>query len=137
MTDQLPTNIMSEQRTTKDQVSRFRPYCCHLHGGHDGQVRLNADGMYVRWQDYERLREALECLYSGVVLDLRYADDDDDKDALRSRIKTVEEALSHRTDWDQVFRGTSAESVCSCYGYQGDNAKCPQHGGVSALEQTA
>lgn len=125
---------MTEQLPTKDlSIQRFRPYCCHEHGGHDGQVRLNSDGMYVRWQDYERLRTALWELYPGLVLDLRYADDDDDKGALRSRIKTVEEALSHRTDWDQVFRGTSTESVCSCYGYQGDNAKCPEHGAAYAL----
>jgi hypothetical protein len=120
---------MNEQVPSEDQVvQRFRPYCCHAHGGHDGQVRLNSNGMYVRWQDYERLRTALWELYPGLVLDLRYADDDDDADAMRSRIKTVEEALSHRTDWDQVFRGASAESVCSCYGHEGDNTKCPQHG---------
>lgn len=114
---------------SEDQVvQRFRPYCCHAHGGHDGQVRLNSSGMYVRWQDYERLREALLVLYPGLVLDLRYAGDDDDTDAMRSRIETVEEALSHRTDWDQVFRGTSTELVCRCYGHEGDNTKCPQHG---------
>lgn len=112
----------------EQHVQRFRPYCCHAHGGHDGQVRMNSTGMYVRWQDYERLREALECLLPGLVLDLRYATDDDDKDAMRSRVQTVREALSHRTDWDRVIRGTSAESVCSCYGYQGDNGKCPEHG---------
>jgi hypothetical protein len=42
----------------------------------------------------ERLREALQTLRPGLVLDLRYADDDDDKDAMRARIETVEEALS-------------------------------------------
>jgi hypothetical protein len=119
---------------TKEQVvQRFRPYCCHAHGGHDGQVRVNAEGMYVRWQDYERLRQALLVLYPGLVLDLRYADDDDDTDALRSRIETIEEALSHRIDWDQVFRGTSAEPVCSCYGHQGDNPKCHEHGVAHAI----
>ncbi len=44
-----------------------------------------------------QLEEALKCLYLGLVLDLRYADDDDDKDAMRSRIKTVEEALAKVT----------------------------------------
>ena len=43
----------------------------------------------------KRLRGALECLLPGLVLDLRYADLDDDKDAMRSRIETVEEALGH------------------------------------------
>lgn len=119
---------MPDSLTAEQIVQRFRPYCCHAHGGHDGQVRINSNGMYVRWQDYERLREALQVLLPGLVLDLRYASDDDDKDAMRSRIKTVHDALSHRTDWDQVFRGTSMESVCSCYGHAGDNTKCPQHG---------
>lgn len=41
--------------------------------------------------------EALQCLLPGLVLDLRYADDDDDKDALRSRIDTVTEALKKAT----------------------------------------
>lgn len=40
-----------------------------------------------------RMRGALEMLYPGLVLDLRYADADDDRDALQSRIDTVEEAL--------------------------------------------
>lgn len=37
--------------------------------------------------------EALQCLLPGLVLDLRYADDDEDKDALRSRIETVQSAI--------------------------------------------
>lgn len=41
-----------------------------------------------------RYREALEVLLPGLILDLRYADDDDDKDAMRARIKTVQEALA-------------------------------------------
>lgn len=114
--------------TDEQVVQRFRPYCCHAHGGHDGQVRLNPKGMYVRWQDYERLRDALQVLLPGLVLDLRYASDDDDKDAMRARVQTVEEALFHRIDWDQVFRGTSVASDCSCYGHEGDNRKCPKHG---------
>jgi hypothetical protein len=40
------------------------------------------------------LREALECLLPGLILDLRYATDDDDKDAMRSRITTVQDALA-------------------------------------------
>lgn len=45
-------------------------------------------------REVERLRGALQMLYPGLVLDLRYADMDADKDALQSRIRTVEEALS-------------------------------------------
>lgn len=41
----------------------------------------------------DRMRAALQMLYPGLVLDLRYADDDDDKDAMRARIQTIEEAL--------------------------------------------
>lgn len=44
--------------------------------------------------EIHRLREALACLLSGLELDLRYADPDDDRDALRSRIKTVRDALA-------------------------------------------
>jgi hypothetical protein len=40
-------------------------------------------------------REALECLLPGLVLDLRYAGDDDDKDAMQSRVRTVTEALAY------------------------------------------
>lgn len=40
------------------------------------------------------LLEALECLLPGLILDLRYASDDDDKDAMRSRIKTVTDAIA-------------------------------------------
>lgn len=42
----------------------------------------------------ERMRTALESLLPGLILDLRYADYDDDKDAMQSRIDTVIEALS-------------------------------------------
>jgi hypothetical protein len=107
------------------EVQRFRPYV--VPGGHFAQVRLNPHGMYVRWQDYERLREALEVLLPGLVLDLRYASDDDDKDAMRSRVETVQQALSSHTDWDQVFRGTSSFQGCVCYAYEGDGSGCPQH----------
>lgn len=39
------------------------------------------------------LTTALECLLPGLVLDLRYAGADDDKDAMLSRIDTVIAAL--------------------------------------------
>lgn len=39
------------------------------------------------------LRETLLTLLPGLVLDLRHASEDDDKDALRARIQTVREAL--------------------------------------------
>lgn len=42
----------------------------------------------------ERLRTTLVELLPGLVLDLRYASDDDDKDALRARVAGVEAALS-------------------------------------------
>jgi hypothetical protein len=38
--------------------------------------------------------EALNCLLPALHLDLRYASDDDDKDALRSRVNGVCEALN-------------------------------------------
>ena len=41
---------------------------------------------------------ALKCLLPGLVLDRRYADDDDDLDALDSRIETVLEAIKKATD---------------------------------------
>jgi hypothetical protein len=42
----------------------------------------------------DELREALAVLRPGLVLDLRYANEDDDKEAMRSRIETVETALA-------------------------------------------
>lgn len=48
----------------------------------------------VAWEARCRLAvEALNCLYPGLALDLRYATGDDDLDALRSRVKTVEQAI--------------------------------------------
>lgn len=42
-----------------------------------------------------KLREALACLYPGMVLDLRYADiENDDLNAMQSRIDTIEQALA-------------------------------------------
>lgn len=43
------------------------------------------------------LLEALECLLPGLILDLRYADPDDDKEAMQSRITTVTEAIAKAT----------------------------------------
>lgn len=43
--------------------------------------------------DYDRLESALLSLLPGLVLDRRYADADDDIEALNSRIETVQEAL--------------------------------------------
>jgi hypothetical protein len=47
-------------------------------------------------RDREALRKALLLLQPGLELDLRYADPDDDIDALRSRVQTVRAALSAR-----------------------------------------
>ena len=41
----------------------------------------------------DAMREALCLLLPGLVLDLRHADQDDDKEAMRSRIRTVVDAL--------------------------------------------
>lgn len=43
---------------------------------------------------HDELVAALKILLPGLVLDLRYADDDDDKDAMRARIDTVAAALA-------------------------------------------
>jgi hypothetical protein len=43
----------------------------------------------------EVAREALNCLYPALVIDLRYnAEDDESREAFASRVKTVEEALA-------------------------------------------
>lgn len=44
-------------------------------------------------RDADRYRAALEELHPGIALDVRYADDDDDIDALRARLDTIERAL--------------------------------------------
>jgi hypothetical protein len=69
--------------STGGQWCRFADHEAEL------QSKLAASQAEVR-----RLREALQLLYPGLVLDLRYADDDDDKDALRSRVETIESALA-------------------------------------------
>ncbi len=103
MNDVIP---MAEER-----AQRFRPY-------RDGQVRLNPKGCYVRWQDYERLREAL----AKIVTDGDYT-------APEGMTRLAKEALGGNIDWDPVFRGTSDYQGCSCYGYEGDSNDCRQHGG--------
>lgn len=40
---------------------------------------------------------ALECLLPGLILDLRYANEDDDKEAMQSRIETVTAAIAKAT----------------------------------------
>lgn len=52
-----------------------------------------ADTIELLQSKLDTLREALDCLLPGLVLDLRYAEPDDDKDAMQSRIKTVTDAL--------------------------------------------
>jgi hypothetical protein len=47
------------------------------------------------------LLEALECLLPGLVLDLRYANEDDDKEAMQSRIRTVTSALAKAYEGQQ------------------------------------
>lgn len=47
------------------------------------------------------LLEALQCLLPGLVLDLRYADDDDDKEAMQSRVDTVVTAINKATGHDE------------------------------------
>lgn len=61
----------------------LQDYCRKIEAEQD---RLRADN--------ERLRGALEMLLPGLILDLRYADEDDDKDAMRCRIETVTDALA-------------------------------------------
>jgi hypothetical protein len=54
--------------------------------------RLRAELAEVKRQR-DLLREALHVLLPGLMFDLRYADDDDDKDAMQARIDTVITAL--------------------------------------------
>lgn len=60
-------------------------------------------------KENERLRGALESLWPGLVLDLRYADANDDLDALRSRVETVRDALSR--DGEQGHRAAEQEAI--------------------------
>lgn len=99
------------------EVQRFRPYC--IPGGQIAQVRLNACGMYVRWNDYQRLHTALSELF---VKCLAYA-----PAALTPAIQQAREALDKHVDWDHVFRGTSNFQGCVCYAYEGDSDSCPHH----------
>jgi hypothetical protein len=56
--------------------------------------RLKTREINLLTPENKRLRMALDCLLPGLILDLRYATDDDDKDAMRSRIETVQDALA-------------------------------------------
>lgn len=47
---------------------------------------------------HDELVAALLVLLPGLELDLRYADPDDDLDAMRSRVKTVRDALAKLND---------------------------------------
>jgi hypothetical protein len=80
-----------------DRPSKNRLYPhwhCDEHGDFDARIAVGCpECMRLARTEIERLRVALLSLLPGLTLDLRYADDDDDKDALRSRIRTVEEAL--------------------------------------------
>lgn len=80
-------------------VKRFE--CVDVYEPGGASMGEAEDGAWVEYEDYEalalklvRYREALECLLPGLILDLRYAEPDDDKDAMQSRINTVREALS-------------------------------------------
>lgn len=99
------------------EVQRFRPYC--VPGGQVAQVRLNPQGMYVRWNDYQRLHVALSEL---LVKCLAYA-----PAAANPAISQAREALDTHTDWDHVFRGTSNFQGCVCYAYEGDSENCTLH----------
>ena len=48
----------------------------------------------VQTERIRELEEALNSLWPGLVLDLRYADADDDIDALRSRVETISEVMA-------------------------------------------
>lgn len=59
--------------------------------------------LYLTPQDQSariaELEEALKCLLPGLILDLRYADkENDDLEAMQSRIDTVQEALANIKD---------------------------------------
>lgn len=43
----------------------------------------------------DELETALMSLLPGLILDLRYADADDDRDAMQSRIETVQECFTN------------------------------------------
>jgi hypothetical protein len=88
---------------------------------------LNSCARAVKGPQYkiQRLREALECLLPGLVLDLRYATDDDDKDAMRSRIETVQDALA----------GTAVETKPARDADHCDYPDCEQHWTYVATEQ--
>lgn len=65
------------------------------HPGNDLVWPDHADMCMWLLGEIERLRDALESLLPGLILDLRYADLDDDRDAMQSRIDTVTAALGN------------------------------------------
>lgn len=65
------------------------------HPGNDLVWPDHADMCVWMLGEIERLRDALESLLPGLILDLRYADLDDDRDAMQSRIDTVTAALGN------------------------------------------
>lgn len=95
-------------------VKRYRPWSDH--GGSPVLEELDADGLtpplapeiypdydtvVVLYADYAalearclRYQRALNELLPGLILDLRYADRDDDRDAMQSRIDTIIDALN-------------------------------------------
>lgn len=66
-------------------------------GDETGSAQAHAE-LVTLLAERDRMRAALEDLRPGLVLDLRYAGPDDDCDALRSRVETVERALARATD---------------------------------------
>ena len=68
----------------------------------------------ARAAEVAELREALGCLLPGLVLDVRYADDDDDIEAMWSRVKTVTAALSHSPGSHDALRAMLDRCVSDC-----------------------
>lgn len=59
-----------------------------------GTVAVKGPLLIELLDDIEQLEGALQTLWPGLALDLRYADPDDDKDAMQSRIDTILEVLA-------------------------------------------
>lgn len=109
-------NLVSMARAAAEDIERQRRELAEHEASFD--LRWNASQRAIkRWQEahpgndlvwpdhadmcvwmlgeIERLRDALESLLPGLILDLRYADLDDDRDAMQSRIDTVTAALGN------------------------------------------
>jgi hypothetical protein len=76
-------------REAADEIERLNAYVEDILT----KDRLKTREINILTPENRKLREALECLLPGLILDLRYAGDDDDRDAMRSRIDTVQQAL--------------------------------------------